>query len=190
VHTALLVATGFAPALSTTVAQTSLIVQLFEDLEDSQTVPLRETDAPMTAMHACLAQVLEAFAVAGTPIQLPPNVTLDSVTTVYATEILNSLDATYGDVALMQRRACRDAVARAEAVDKTTRLAMTAVLAAACVSMQRLPDKVNTVIQPLMAGLRNIQEASLQKQVRFTGSCPPEPCACQAECLLTLPWTA
>lgn len=143
----------------------ALIVQLFKALEDAPTVALQDTAAPMQAMHACLGAILEAFSVAGTPIQLPPEVTLQSVTTVYATDILNSLDATYGDLAVMQRQACRDAVAYAESVDKVTRLRLSAVVAAACVSCEQLPDKVSSVIQPLMAGLRNIQETSLQKQV-------------------------
>ena len=91
--------------------------------------------------------------------------TLQSVTTVYATDILNNLDSNYGDLAVVQRQACRDAVAYAESVDKVTRLRLTAVVAAACVSCQRLPDKVSTIIQPLMAGLRNIQEKSLQNEV-------------------------
>ena len=56
-------------------------------------------------------------------------------------------------------------MSHAEAVDKVTRLRLTAVVAAACVACQRLPEKVSTVIQPLMAGLRNIQEGSLQNEV-------------------------
>jgi hypothetical protein len=144
-------------------AMTRLAVQLFKALADSSTVALQETAAPMQALHARLAQVLEAFAAAGTPIQLPPEVTLQCVTTAYAQDILHSLDATYGDIAVVQRQACSDAIAHAENVDKVTRLRLSAVVAAACVSCQRLPEKVSSVIQPLMAGLRNIHETSLQQ---------------------------
>lgn len=140
-------------------------MQLFKALEDAPTVPLQDTAAPMQVMHGCLAQILEAFSVAGSPIQLPPEVSLQSVTTVYATDILNSLDATYGDLAVMQRQACRDAVSHAESVDRACRVRLSAVVAAACVACQQLPEKVSSVIQPLMAGLRSIQEPSLQKQV-------------------------
>lgn len=142
---------------------TKFTVQLFKALEESPTLALQDIVGPIQTMHACLGQVLEQFTAAGTPLHLPPEIPLNSVTTTYATEILNGLVG-YGDIAAGQREACRAAIYQVESINSSMRMRLAAVVAAACVACKQLPDKISSVIQPLMAGLRKMPETSLRKQ--------------------------
>lgn len=142
------------------------MLQIFTALEQAPTLPMQELGRAQQTVQGCLALVLEEFRAVGEPLQLPPGVTLAAVSTQYAAQILDSIDAAESPVAFTQRLACRDSIAAFAAQEHSMRLRMAAAVAAACVAWSDLPDKVSSLVQPLMAAVRFVSEPALQRMVR------------------------
>eukprot|EP00892_Ulva_mutabilis_P005302 jgi/Ulvmu1/3143/UM015_0183.1 len=138
---------------------------VFAALDRAPMMPMQELERAQQAVQGCLARVFEEYRNAGAPLQLPDGFSIASVSVQYAGDILDSLDAAQSPCAESQRLATRDSIAMFLSQEQHMRLRMSASVAAACVAWSDLPEKVNSLVKPLMAALRLVSEPALQKKV-------------------------
>lgn len=141
------------------------MLQVFTALEQAPTLPMQELGRAQHAVQASLALVFDEFRSAGAPLQLPDGITLAAVSVQYAAQILDSIDSAQSPIAEAQRLSCRDCITAFSKQENRLRLRMSAAVAAACVAWTHLPDKVNSLVKPLMAAVRFVYEPALQHEV-------------------------
>lgn len=146
-------------------------VQVLSALESSPALAMQELARAQQTVQACLAHVLEEFRAAGAPLQLPQGYTVAHVSAQYAGQILDSIDAAESMTAVPQRLACRDSIAAFAAQEHCMRVRLMAAVAAACVAQGDLPEKLNSVVKPLMGAVRQVSEPALQRTVRHCLFC-------------------
>ena len=161
------------------------MLQLYEALERAPSLPLQELASPHSDMIAKLAALLHALSRANMPAAFPPGVALDTIDAAYASTILEAIgpsvpaDDAQGVAPAFE--AASVAVSRLTDVAVALRCHLSAAIAAACAAWRELPERVTALVQPLMAGLRNITDRSTQQHVRIDAP---------SLCLLCRSWCA
>jgi hypothetical protein len=147
-------------------------VQLYTALQQAQAAPLAELSTEQGRVIATLKHLLHVLEAGGTPFELPAGVDLHTIDCSYAQQVLQavepSISATDGTqhAAVGALNDAHDAVAALQAKGGALRCRLQATIAAACMAWRVLPEKVTGLIQPLMAALRRVPEASVHQEVR------------------------
>jgi TATA-binding protein-associated factor len=143
--------------------------QLFAALSNAPLVHMQELSTLHSQVIANLASLLNALSEAQTPAQLPLGFSLDSVDASYATTILAAVAPAVPDDdshhVAAAHAAATAAVERLIEEAGVLRSVLCAMVAAACAAWRGLPERVTSLVQPLMGGLRRIADSQLHAEV-------------------------